>query len=121
MSRAGKPITLALTPPLLAWLRQDPSWSSLPWAWRAAQRWRAAWSGLNARQSEALANPAIPLQDPVFIVGPWRSGTTVMHELLTAATGCATPLTWQCMNAPAFRLASRPPNHVAIALSLIHI
>jgi hypothetical protein len=111
----GKPISLALTPPLLDWLAEDPSWSGQPRSWRAAQRWRAFWSGLNARQSEALGDHPLQIEDPIFIVGPWRSGTTVMHELLTAATGCATPLTWQCMNAPAFRLAARPPADVAIA------
>lgn len=110
-----KPMSLALTPPLLDWLAEDPTWSELPWSWRAAQCWRAFWSGLNARQSEALTDPKLQLEDPIFIVGPWRSGTTVMHELLTAATGCATPLTWQCMNAPAFRLATRPPVDVPVA------
>ncbi|MBA4344755.1 MAG: hypothetical protein C0423_21650 [Methylibium sp.] len=105
-----KAVKLALTPPLLDWLRQDPAWNRFPRSWRIAQGWRAFWAGVNARQSAALSpESALALQDPVFIVGPWRSGTTVMHELLTAATGSATPLTWQCMNAPAFGLSNQPP------------
>jgi hypothetical protein len=46
--------------------------------------------------------------DPVFIVGLWRSGTTVFHELLTAVTGWATPQTWQCFN-PSTCFLSPPP------------
>jgi hypothetical protein len=47
--------------------------------------------------------------DPVFIVGLWRSGTTVFHELLTAVTGWTTPQTWQCFN-PSTCFLSRPPS-----------
>jgi omega-hydroxy-beta-dihydromenaquinone-9 sulfotransferase len=101
--------TLALSRPLLQWLREDPAWPALPIGLRARLHWQAAWGSVNAGLSAALARGAsepTPLQDPVLIVGPWRSGTTVMHELLVAATGCATPLTWQCMNACAFQLGA---------------
>jgi hypothetical protein len=100
--------TLATSLPLRAWLRRDARWRQQPLNWRARQAWLAGLGSLNARLSAAIAGQgaAVELQDPVLIVGPWRSGTTVMHELLTAATGCATPLTWQCMNACAFRLGS---------------
>ena len=100
---------LALSRPLLQWLRQDPAWRRLPIALRAQLQWQAGWGSVNARLSGAIARGAsqqAPLQDPLLIVGPWRSGTTVMHELLVAATGCATPLTWQCMNACAFQLGA---------------
>ena len=100
---------LALSRPLLQWLREDPAWRQLPIALRARLHWQAGWGSVNARLSGATAHgadaPAV-LQDPLLIVGPWRSGTTVMHELLVAATGCATPLTWQCMNACAFQLGA---------------
>jgi hypothetical protein len=116
MMRRPARMSLAIGPELLDWLKADPAWPEFPRLWRLSQRWRAAWSGLNARQSAALLPKQAPaLQDPLFIGGPWRSGTTVMHELLGAATACPTPLTWQCMNAPAFRLLGRPPGHVAIA------
>lgn len=109
-------MSLALTPGLLDWLRQDPAWQQQALSWRLAQRWRAHWSGTNLRLSEAALSPdAATLQDPVLILGPWRSGTTVLHELLTAATGLATPLTWHCMNAPAFRLSRNAPADVPIA------
>jgi omega-hydroxy-beta-dihydromenaquinone-9 sulfotransferase len=108
---------LATSRPLLQWLREDPSWASLPLALRARLQWQANWGSLNAGLSRALAaqNSEPTLEDPVLIVGPWRSGTTVMHELLAAALGAATPSTWQCMNACAFELTSRRGRGRAIA------
>jgi omega-hydroxy-beta-dihydromenaquinone-9 sulfotransferase len=105
--------TLATSLPLRRWLKEDPAWAAQLLAWRAQQTWLAALGSLNQRLSAAaLAQQGggenkIPLQDPVFIVGPWRSGTTVMHELLVAATGCATPRTGQCMDPNAFLLPRR--------------
>lgn len=107
--------SLALGLDLLQWLRQSPRWPSLPWSARASCTWLAAMGSLNARLSQAQLADSPPLAAPIFIVGPWRSGTTVMHELLTAATGLPTPLTWQCMNATAFLLSRKPPPTVAIA------
>jgi len=100
---------------LLAWLRTGAGWSSLGLGLRAQLRWRSAWATLNRRLSEARVADAAPLAPPLFIVGPWRSGTTVMHELLTAATGWPTPLTWQCMNASAFQLLPAPPQRAGVA------
>jgi omega-hydroxy-beta-dihydromenaquinone-9 sulfotransferase len=69
-----------------------------PWAHTARLRWHAYWFEQNWRtELERLA--ALPLpKNPVFIIGPWRSGTTLLHELLTASTGWSTPHTWQCFN-----------------------
>lgn len=109
---------LALSHPLLRWLRQDPAWPQLPAALRARAAWQAGWGSLNARLSDSLGRGAADgatLRDPMLIVGPWRSGTTVMHELLTAATGCTAPLTWQCMNACAFQLGAPRASKAALA------
>jgi len=99
---------LQLNRELLQWLRTDGAWRALPLARRARLHWMAALASLNQRLAGAQLRDAPPLQDPVFVLGPWRSGSTVMHELLVAASGLPTPQTWQCMNAPAF-LLSRPP------------
>jgi hypothetical protein len=98
-------------------LHGDPAWPAQPLAWRAQQTWLAALGSVNRRLSEATQAQSAPLelQDPVFVVGPWRSGTTVMHELLVAATGCATPRTWQCMDPCAFRLPRRERKPAAVA------
>jgi hypothetical protein len=100
---------------LLRWLREGSQWKALPLATQLQLRWRSAWATLNRRLSEARVVGAAPLAPPLFIVGPWRSGTTVMHELLTAATGWPTPLTWQCMNATAFQLLPAPPARSGVA------
>jgi hypothetical protein len=106
----ARPKVLPCTPPLLDWLRQDPAWSGLPRAVRARYRWSSAWGGVNARLSVGVdrGDPPSTLRDPVFVLGPWRTGSTVMHELLVAATGLPAPRTWQCMNAGAFRLSAPP-------------
>jgi hypothetical protein len=107
--------TLQLTSELLDWLRSGSGWTAMPWRLRASLAWRARWSSWNFQLGQAQLRDLPPLQAPVFILGPWRSGTTVMHELLTAATGLPTPLTWQCMNACAFMLMGKPPGAVTIA------
>lgn len=105
---------LALTRPLLEWLRADPSWPRLDWRLRALLAWRARWGSINQGLSAAQPVNGAPLQ-PLFVLGPWRSGSTVMHELLAAALGWPTPLTWQCMDATTFRLQRAPRAGVTVA------
>lgn len=45
------------------------------------------------------------LKDPVFILGHWRSGTTLLHELLVSDPQFASPNTFQCF-APSHFLIS---------------
>ncbi len=109
--------SLALSQPLLRWLREDPAWTALSLPQRARLAWQAHWGSTNSRLGQALAAQREPmtLDDPLLIAGPWRSGTTVMHELLAAALGSTTPLTWQCMNACAFELTPRRSGGRSIA------
>lgn len=44
------------------------------------------------------------VEDPIFIVGHWRSGTTYLHELLSCDDRFATPTTYQCFAANHFLL-----------------
>ena len=46
---------------------------------------------------------------PVFIVGHWRSGTTLLHELLCALDLFAYPTTHACMNPQTFLLSAGRP------------
>ena len=97
--------SLSLARPLLSWMRADPAWSRLPLSLRARLHWHAHLGSLNARlaaSADRTVTPPLAIQAPVLVLGPWRSGTTVMHELLAAATGLATPRTWQCMHATTF-------------------
>ncbi len=109
--------SLSITRPLLAWLREDRQWQTLDWRVRAVLAWKAGLGSLNAKLSRAQQASATSRQPlaPLLILGPWRSGTTVMHELLSAATGWPTPLTWQCMDPTAFQLGSAPRRDVVTA------
>ncbi len=51
---------------------------------------------------------ATPLvDDPLFILGHWRSGTTYLHELLSCDPQFASPTTFQCFGANHFLLTQR--------------
>jgi hypothetical protein len=112
-------VSLSLTRGLRQWLAADPAWATLPLQQRALLHWQATMGSVNAglaRLNAPKAAPGPALQAPLLVLGPWRSGTTVMHELLSAATGLATPRTWQCMDATAFE--AMPPRRrgtVAVA------
>jgi hypothetical protein len=45
-----------------------------------------------------------PLDHPVVILGFWRSGTTLLHELLSCGSHFASPTTYDCMNPHHFML-----------------
>ena len=94
---------------LTEWVLEGGRPERAAFGYAARLRWHAFWFEHHWRtQAERLG--ALPLpQDPVFIVGPWRSGTTVLHELLAASTGWRTPLTWQCFNPSTCFLVRGPP------------
>lgn len=76
-----------------------------PVANRAAAGWLRA-RGFEACRKMQSALKASPLSaPPVIIGGLWRTGTTLLHEMLAAAGGFATPTTWQCLRPASFRLA----------------
>lgn len=100
-----------MTWPVRRWLAAGSAWHQLPWHRRLRLDWLSAWGSLNARLADAVAAQQVPppaIQAPLLVAGLWRSGTTVMHELLSSGLGLATPLTWQCMNAASIGL-TRPP------------
>jgi omega-hydroxy-beta-dihydromenaquinone-9 sulfotransferase len=71
-------------------------------------RWHAYWFEHNwHNQARVLGADPLP-EDPVFILGLWRSGTTVLHELLAATAQWYTPQTWQCFN-PSTCFQCAPP------------
>lgn len=124
--------TLQLTRPLLDWLQADSEWSALPLRLRAWLTYQANLGSLNhwlssKRVAEDTLLPRFPSagplnspaafpggQHPIFIIGPWRSGTTAMHELLVRTAGLPTPRQWQCMSATTF-MHMRPRGHAAVA------
>jgi hypothetical protein len=95
------------------------------WGGQALRRWLTE-GGRPARPSPLLSparamafEAALALQrrlppppqldpPPIFILGFWRSGTTLLHELLAALPGHVAPGTWQCFRPATLRLAPAP-------------
>jgi omega-hydroxy-beta-dihydromenaquinone-9 sulfotransferase len=67
----------------------------------------------------------LELKPPLFLVGHWRSGTTLLHELLALDESFAAPSTYACFNphhfllarhrAPSLNRAVRPTGDITIA------
>jgi omega-hydroxy-beta-dihydromenaquinone-9 sulfotransferase len=57
----------------------------------------------------------LDLRPPLFLVGHWRSGTTLLHELLALDESFAAPSTYACFNPHHFLLA----RHRALAMKPI--
>jgi omega-hydroxy-beta-dihydromenaquinone-9 sulfotransferase len=66
-------------------------------------------SALAAMQERLFAAQldAVRLEDPVFIVGHWRSGTTLLHELMALDQHLLSPTTRQCFNPHSFLLSGK--------------
>ena len=93
---------------LTDWVLEGGRAEHAPMAYRTRLRWHAFWFEHNW-STQTVRLDALPLpQDPIFIIGPWRSGTTVLHELLAFITGWATPRTWQCFNPSTCFLVGAP-------------
>ena len=112
--------TLAAGQDLMHWLREGgkPGYALRLAIW--LYRWQAFW----LEQHYALLRKTGPGAQPfpyaegeglIFILGFWRSGTTLLHELLAEAPGCGTPQTWQCMN-PSTLLMGEPRLGTAAAI-----
>jgi hypothetical protein len=52
-----------------------------------------------------VKNRSAQLEAPVVILGHWRSGTTLLHEVLALDKELATPTTYQCLNPHSFLLS----------------
>jgi len=97
---------------LADWIRAGGTPARAPLGYGLRLRWQAFWFELNWRTQLARMPPAALPSDPVFILGLWRSGTTVLHELVNACGGWVTPQTWQCFN-PSTCFLSGPPARAA--------
>lgn len=97
---------------LADWIRAGGTPARAPLGYGLQLRWHAIWFELNWRTQLERMPPAGLPADPVFILGLWRSGTTVLHELVNACGGWVTPQTWQCFH-PSTCFLSGPPAHAA--------
>lgn len=97
---------------LAKWIADGGSSHRQHYCVRWIYRWKALWFDLNWRQQLSLVPPCLVSNSPgrglLFVMGLWRSGTTLLHDLLAAGPHMAAPQTWQCMNPSAFRLITAP-------------
>jgi omega-hydroxy-beta-dihydromenaquinone-9 sulfotransferase len=91
-----------------AWVEAGERTAPLPWQQRARLRWGSFWFERNLRLQRRLFPPLPLAADPLFVMGLWRTGTTLAHELLAACPTLRAPATWECMNPSAFRLQRGP-------------
>ena len=89
---------------LVDWLDASPA-GSLPWRLRLRMNWNAFWFERLLRAQEI---PNATASSPQFVMGFWRSGTTLLHNMLYRDYDCVAPATWQC-HAPASFTLQRPP------------
>ena len=75
-------VTLNCVPDILTFFLWVPWNSVLYWISEAKYRRRA--------ESVALDKP------PIFVMGHWRTGTTLMHDLFASDPGLAFPTTYEC-------------------------
>jgi hypothetical protein len=99
---------------LADWIRGGGVPARAPLGYGLRLRWHAHWFELNWRAQLERKPPGGLPPDPVFILGFWRSGTTVLHELVYACGGWVTPQTWQCFN-PSTCFMTGPPAQAAAA------
>jgi hypothetical protein len=113
-ARTGSPLRPLFGARALAeWIRGGGKPDRAPLAFALRLRWHAALFELNWRmQLERIPKGELP-PDPVFILGLWRSGTTVLHELLNACGGWKAPQSWQCFN-PATCFMTEAPSRAAV-------
>ncbi|HEV7136786.1 MAG TPA: sulfotransferase [Steroidobacteraceae bacterium] len=97
---------------LAQWIRRGGTPAHAPLGYGLRLRWHAHFFELNWRTQLERMAPADPPVEPLFIVGLWRSGTTVLHELVNACGGWATPQTWQCFH-PSTCFLTGPPAQAA--------
>jgi hypothetical protein len=94
--------------PLAEWIRHGGRPARAPPGYGLRLWWHARWFELNWRTQLERMPSVAPASDPVFIVGFWRSGTTVLHELVNACGGWVTSQTWQCFH-PSTCFLTGPP------------
>jgi len=90
--------------------RIDPSRSIAGYKTRLLYSAASATNSLLAKMqslahAEALERAKVP--PPIFLLGFWRSGTTLLHELFCCDTHFGFPSTYACMNAAHFLLTEQ--------------
>jgi omega-hydroxy-beta-dihydromenaquinone-9 sulfotransferase len=99
-------------PQLARWLVEQPQLQPR-WATRLALRHGSFWFEHLLKSQNNLYH--VPATDqPHFVMGFWRSGTTLLHNRIYAASQSSSPLSWECFNPSSFRLRRRPTTNAIV-------
>jgi len=96
----------------------DPQRSRQRWHWQ--QSLSAACQSLLMRMQEASYAEAlicVSPPPPIFLLGFWRSGTTLLHELFCCDRKFGYPSTYACLNSAHFLLTERSLRHHVLGQS----
>ncbi len=81
------------------------------------ERWRIRYASYWFEKLDKMQPPAVspdqPLPHPknlAFLMGFWRSGTTLLHNWVASAAHARTPLSWQCFNPATHMLRDKGTN-----------
>lgn len=112
-SDSGSPRMLApASTTLVDWLRAGGARGWREFGILARYRWNRPFFDWNLSMQRKLLSPATIAQDPAWILGLWRSGTTALHDALIERGLLCTPRTWQCMAPATFRITGQPRRSV---------
>lgn len=75
---------------------------------RLLGNWIGYWFDRHLGMTESLVREVTLPDDPIFIIGLWRTGSTRLHDRLTETGEFTTPTTWQCFNPASFLLQPKP-------------
>jgi omega-hydroxy-beta-dihydromenaquinone-9 sulfotransferase len=103
-----EPIVYPVGGTTFSWIKQGGRPDRGGWLHKFMFRWQSQWFDRNLALQSRLQDARPCRNDPVFILGLWRAGTTFLHDLLSSCPGMISPSTWQCMNASSFRLRTSP-------------
>ena len=95
---------LALSRQTVAWMGYGGRPTRTDWRQRFQLSWQSFWFERNLALSRQLSPLSPTVDNPVFILGLWRSGTTFLHNLLNVCPALLSPTTWQCMHPSLYRL-----------------
>lgn len=101
---------------LVEWIRRGGKPQRVSAAFLWGYRWRGYWFQKNLHMQQQRFKPA-PFGDGarlILALGLWRSGTTLLHEVLASFRGIGYPQTWQCMNPSGFALQAPPTRTAAV-------
>lgn len=101
---------------LVSWIRQGGKPERVGRSFLWGYRWRGYWFEKNLQMQRHRFKPAAfgGGERLILALGLWRSGTTLLHEVLASFRGLGYPQTWQCMNPSGFALQAPPSRTAAV-------